>query len=62
MLPRDPESKPGEIPGGTSGVVLGGGPPDGLSSLATNWIVTEIPDAARQSAASGKTIRLPEVP
>ncbi len=43
-------------------VILGGAPPDGLSSLATNLIVTEILDAARQSAASGKTIRLPAVP
>ena len=43
-------------------VVLGGAPPDGLSSLATNLIVTEILDAARQSAASGKTIRLPAAP
>jgi predicted dehydrogenase len=43
-------------------VVLRGAPPDGLSSLATNLIVTEILDAARQSAASGKTIRLPATP
>jgi predicted dehydrogenase len=43
-------------------VVLAGAPPDGLSSLATNMIVTEILDAARQSAASGKTIRLPALP
>lgn len=39
-------------------VVLDGAKPDPLSSLATNLIVTEILDAARQSAASGKTIRL----
>jgi hypothetical protein len=32
---------------------------DGLSSLETNLTVTEILDAARRSAASGKTIRLP---
>jgi len=32
--------------------------PDGLSSLQANLIVTEILDAARQSAASGKSIRL----
>ncbi len=32
--------------------------PDGPSSLETNLVVTEILDAARQSAASGKTIRL----
>jgi len=43
-------------------VVLGEVAPDGLSSLATNLIVTEILDAARQSAASGRTIRLPAVP
>jgi predicted dehydrogenase len=43
-------------------VVLGGAPPDGPSSLTTNLTVTEILDAARQSAASGKTIRLPAAP
>jgi predicted dehydrogenase len=41
-------------------VVLDGMPPKGLSSLETNMIVTEILDAARQSAATGKTIRLAE--
>ncbi|MGA8274026.1 MAG: Gfo/Idh/MocA family oxidoreductase [Candidatus Sulfotelmatobacter sp.] len=40
-------------------VVLNGMNPDGLSSLQTNVTVTEILDAARRSAASGKTIRLP---
>jgi predicted dehydrogenase len=40
-------------------VVLEGMKPDGLSSLETNLTVTEILDAARRSAASGKTIRLP---
>jgi predicted dehydrogenase len=40
-------------------VVLDGMKPDGLSSLETNLTVTEILDAARRSAASGKTIRLP---
>jgi hypothetical protein len=30
-----------------------------LSSLQTNVIATEILDAARQSAASGKTVVLP---
>jgi predicted dehydrogenase len=39
-------------------VVLDGMPPQGLSSLETNMIVTEILDAARQSAATGKTIHL----
>ena len=37
-------------------VVLEGREPTGLSSLQTNIVVTEILDAARQSAASGKTI------
>ena len=41
-------------------VLLDGKKPDGLSSLETNVIVTEILDAARRSAASGKTIRLSE--
>lgn len=41
-------------------VILGGMKPQGLSSLETNMIVTEILDAARQSAATGKTIRLPQ--
>jgi predicted dehydrogenase len=40
-------------------VILDGMKPDGLSSLETNLTVTEILDAARRSAASGKTIRLP---
>lgn len=38
-------------------VLLDGKKPEGLSSLETNVIVTEILDAARRSAASGKTIR-----
>jgi predicted dehydrogenase len=41
-------------------VVIDGIKPDGLSSLETNITVTEILDAARRSAASGKTIRLAE--
>src|SRR5579863_6662953 len=40
-------------------VVLDGAPADGLSSLETNVTVTEILEAARRSAASGRTIRLP---
>jgi glucose-fructose oxidoreductase len=40
-------------------VVVDGMKPDGPSSLETNVTVTEILDAARRSAASGKTIRLP---
>ena len=39
-------------------VVLGGAAPDAPSSLETNVIVAEILDAARRSAASGKSIRL----
>ncbi|HTB91717.1 MAG TPA: Gfo/Idh/MocA family oxidoreductase [Candidatus Sulfotelmatobacter sp.] len=39
-------------------VVLDGLKPDALSSLQTNLIVTEILDAARQSAATGKTVTL----
>jgi scyllo-inositol 2-dehydrogenase (NADP+) len=39
-------------------IVLGGRKPEGLSSLETNVIVTEILDAARQSAATGKTVPL----
>ena len=40
-------------------VVVNGMKPDGPSSLDINLTVTEILDAARRSAASGKTIRLP---
>jgi predicted dehydrogenase len=39
-------------------VVLGGLKPVGPSSLETNVIVTEILDAARRSAATGKTVNL----
>src|SRR6266852_3355085 len=39
-------------------VVLGGAAPDPASSLETNVVVAEILDAARRSAASGKSIRL----
>jgi len=39
-------------------VVLNGRQPSGLSSLQTNITVTEILDAARQSAASGKAVYL----
>ena len=39
-------------------VILDGAAEDGLSSLETNVIVTEILDAARQSAAEGKTVHL----
>jgi predicted dehydrogenase len=40
-------------------VILDGAKEDRLSSLDTNVTVTEILDAARRSAASGKTIQLP---
>ena len=40
-------------------VILDGAKPDGLTSLATNLIVTEILDAAHTSAATGKTVVLP---
>ena len=40
-------------------VILDGAKPDGLTSLETNLIATEILDAARTSAASSKTVDLP---
>jgi predicted dehydrogenase len=40
-------------------VILDGAKEDGLSSLETNITVTEILDAARRSAATGTTVRLP---
>jgi predicted dehydrogenase len=40
-------------------VIVDGAKEDGFSSLETNVTVTEILDAARRSAASGKTIALP---
>jgi predicted dehydrogenase len=40
-------------------VILDGAKPDALSSLETNVTVVEILDAARRSAESGRTIRLP---
>jgi predicted dehydrogenase len=40
-------------------VILDGAIPDALTSLETNLIATEILDAARTSAATGKTIALP---
>jgi len=43
-------------------VLLGGLKPEGQSSLETNVIVTEILDAARRSAASGKTVSLVGTP
>jgi predicted dehydrogenase len=39
--------------------VVRGRKPSGLSSLENNLVVTEILQAARESAASGKTVRLP---
>src|SRR6202044_2436918 len=57
------EAKPLEVEESDSvnylrAVVLDGRTPRGLSSLESNMIVTEILDAARQSAATGKTIHL----
>jgi glucose-fructose oxidoreductase len=43
-------------------VLLGGLKPEGQSSLETNVIVTEILDAARKSAATGKTVSLARTP
>lgn len=43
-------------------VLLGGLKPEGQSSLETNVIVTEILDAARKSAATGKTVPLVKIP
>ncbi len=43
-------------------VLLDGAKPDALSSLETNVIVTEILDAARRSASSGRTVVLPAAP
>lgn len=40
-------------------VIRDGATPDGLTSLATNLVATEILDAARTSAATGKTVTLP---
>ncbi|MGP0018848.1 MAG: Gfo/Idh/MocA family protein [Candidatus Sulfotelmatobacter sp.] len=40
-------------------VILDGAKPDAMSSLDTNVTVTEILDAARRSAAEGKTVALP---
>jgi predicted dehydrogenase len=40
-------------------VLLDGANEDALSALRTNVIVTEILDAARRSAATGQTVRLP---
>jgi predicted dehydrogenase len=40
-------------------VIVDGAKSDGLTSLETNLIATEILDAARTSAATGKTITLP---
>src|SRR5882757_5570394 len=43
-------------------VLFGGLKPEGQSSLGTNVIVTEILDAARRSAATGKTVSLVGAP
>ena len=41
-------------------VVLNGAKPDDLTSLETNVIVSEILDAARRSAQTGKTVKIGE--
>jgi len=41
-------------------VTVDGAKPDGISSLETNVIVAEIMDAARESATTGKTVRMKE--
>ena len=41
-------------------VIVDGAKPDGISSLETNVIVAEIMNAARESAATGKTVRMGE--
>src|SRR5215467_928291 len=43
-------------------VLLEGAKVDAYSSLETNVIVTEILDAARRSAATGQTVKLPRAP
>src|SRR5262249_44943690 len=43
-------------------VLLDGAKVDAYSSLETNVIVTEILDAARRSAATGQTVKLPRAP
>jgi len=40
-------------------VILDGAKPDGLTSLDTNLTVMEILDAARTSAATGRTVTIP---
>jgi predicted dehydrogenase len=47
-----------EFLGYFAAVVRGAVPPSGLSSLKNNLVVTEILDAARESAATGKAVRL----
>jgi hypothetical protein len=42
-----------------AGVVRGEIKPEGLSSLPVNIVVTEILDAARESARTGKRVQLP---
>ncbi len=41
-------------------VVLEGLKPEGQSSLAVNVVVAEVMDAARESAKTGKTVKLGE--
>ena len=53
-LPTDEQSSVSYL----KAIVRGGRKPSGLSSLENNMIVTEILEAARESARTGKTIRL----
>jgi predicted dehydrogenase len=59
--PSPPLDPPEDDPlGYLAAVARGRVRPSGLSSLENNLIVTEILDAARESARSGHTVRLPE--
>ena len=59
-LPVPPPPAPYDEPFAyLAAVVRGTAPEDVLSSLATNMLVVEILDAARQSANEGKTVYLP---
>ena len=59
MIAAKPVPAPYDNSLGFLRAVVNGMKPDGPSSLDTNVTVTEILDAARRSAATGKTIHLP---
>lgn len=48
--------------GDLAAVVRGAAVPTGMSSVALNMVVTEILDAARESARTGRTVNLPAAP